>query len=75
MNELANLVFQASAAKQKILEDKLERTKKAVESDRDAVSRELSNVLRAELLTRTRKIEFRKRRIGFRASMKNGWDH
>lgn len=49
MNELANLVFQAGAAKQKILEDKLEQTKKAVEADRDAVSRELSNALRAEL--------------------------
>ena len=49
MNELANLVFQASAAKEKILDEKLDRTKKAVEKDRDAVSRELSDVLGADL--------------------------
>ena len=49
MNELANLVFQASSAKEKILEEKLDRTKKAVEKDRDAVSRELADALGAEL--------------------------
>jgi hypothetical protein len=49
MNELANLVFQASAAKEKILEEKLDRTKKAVEKDRDAVSLELADALGAEL--------------------------
>ena len=49
MNELANLVFQASAAKEKILEEKLESTKKNVEKDRDAVSRELSDALNANL--------------------------
>lgn len=49
MNELANLVFQASAAKENILEEKLERTKKSIESDRDTVSRELSDTLGSEL--------------------------
>ena len=49
MNELANLVFQANSAKDEILEDKLNRTKAAVEYDRDAVSAELSNVLNANL--------------------------
>ena len=44
-----NLVFQASSAKEKILEEKLDRTKKAVEKDRDAVSRELADALGAEL--------------------------
>ena len=45
MNELANHVFQASAAKEQILEEKLAQTKKAVEKDRDTVSRELSDAL------------------------------
>lgn len=49
MNELANLVFQASAAKEKIIEEKLDNTKKAVETDRDSVSRELSDALGTEL--------------------------
>lgn len=49
MNELANLVFQANAAKEKILDEKLDRTKKAVERDRDTVSRELSDALGADL--------------------------
>lgn len=45
MNELANLVFQANSAKEKILDAKLDNTKKTVERDRDTVSRELSDVL------------------------------
>ena len=45
MNELANLVFQANSAKEKILDAKLDQTKKTVETDRDTVSRELSDVL------------------------------
>ncbi|MBR4345194.1 MAG: BREX system P-loop protein BrxC [Lachnospiraceae bacterium] len=49
MNELANLVFQASTAKEKILEDKLAATKKLIEADRDAISRELTEVLGANL--------------------------
>lgn len=49
MNELAKLVFQANAAKEKILDEKLDRTKKAVERDRDTVSRELSDALGADL--------------------------
>ena len=49
MNELANLVFQASAAKEKILEEKLSRTKRSIENDRDTVSRELADALGAEL--------------------------
>ena len=49
MNELANLVFQANAAKEKILDEKLDRIKKAVESDRDTVSHELSDALGADL--------------------------
>ena len=49
MNELANLVFQANAAKEKILDEKLDRTKKAVERDRDTVSRELADALAADL--------------------------
>lgn len=49
MNELANLAFQASAAKEKILEEKLTATKKAVETDRDTVSRELADALGAKL--------------------------
>ncbi len=48
MNELANLVFQASVAKEKILEEKLDQTKKAVEKDRDTVSCELSDALGAD---------------------------
>ena len=49
MNELANLVFQASSAKEQILDEKLAKTKRIVEADRDAVSRELSDALAAEL--------------------------
>ena len=49
MNDLANLVFQANAAKEKILDEKLERTKRTIESDRDALSRELSDVMGSEL--------------------------
>ena len=49
MNELANLVFQANAAKEQILEEKLANTKKIVEADRDTVSRELSDALLGEL--------------------------
>lgn len=49
MNDLANLVFQANTAKEKILDEKLEKTKEAIESDRDALSKELSEALSAEL--------------------------
>lgn len=49
MNELANLVFQANAAKEKILDAKLDVTKKAVENDRDTLSRELADALGAKL--------------------------
>ena len=49
MNELANLVFQANAAKEKILDEKLAKTREAIESDRDALSKELSEALSAEL--------------------------
>ena len=49
MNELANLVFQASVTKEQILEEKLARTKKAVEKDRDTVSRELGDALGTDL--------------------------
>ena len=49
MNELANLVFQAGTAKEKILEDKLAATKKLIEADRDAVSRELTEAIDAGL--------------------------
>lgn len=49
MNELANLVFQASAAKEAILQEKLAEVKRRVESDRDTVSRELAEALKADL--------------------------
>ncbi|MCM1123842.1 MAG: BREX system P-loop protein BrxC [Eubacterium sp.] len=48
MNELANLVFQASAVKETILEEKLEETRKKIEADRDTVSRELADILNAD---------------------------
>ena len=49
MNELANLVFQASNIKDKILETKLKRTKRQLESDRDTISKELSEAVLADL--------------------------
>lgn len=49
MNELANLVFQASSIKDKILETKLKRTKRQLESDRDTISKELSEAVLADL--------------------------
>ncbi len=49
MNELADLVFRAGAAKETILEEKLEKTRKMVERDRDSVSRELAETLGAAL--------------------------
>ena len=49
MNELANLVFQASTAKEEILKEKLQRTKKKLETDRDTISKELSVALHADL--------------------------
>ena len=49
MNDLANLVFQASTVKAEIIKAKLERIKKRIETDRDTVSKELSEALKAEL--------------------------
>jgi hypothetical protein len=49
MNDLANLVFQASTVKAEIIEDKLECIKKRIEADRDIISKELSEALKAEL--------------------------
>ena len=49
MNELANLVFQASSAKDEILKNKLEATKKRIETDRDMVARELSDAMGGNL--------------------------
>jgi len=49
MNELANLVFQASSAKDEILNNKLEATKKRIETDRDMVARELSDAMGGNL--------------------------
>ena len=49
MNDLANLVFQASTVKAEIIEDKLKRIKKRIEADRDTISKELSEALKAEL--------------------------
>lgn len=49
MNDLANLVFQASTVKAEIIKAKLERIKKRIEADRDTVSKELSEALKAEL--------------------------
>ena len=49
MNELANLVFQANSAKDRILKEKLAHTKKLLENDRDTVSRELSEALNTQL--------------------------
>ena len=49
MNDLANLVFQASTVKAEIIKAKLERIKKRIEADRDTVSKELSEALKSEL--------------------------
>ena len=49
MNDLANLVFQASTVKAEIIKAKLERIKKRIETDQDTVSKELSEALKAEL--------------------------
>jgi hypothetical protein len=49
MNDLANLVFQASTVKTEIIEDKLKRIKQRIEADRDTVSKELSEALKADL--------------------------
>ncbi len=49
MNELANLVFQASTAKEAILKEKLQRTKKKLEADRDTVSKELAAALKIDI--------------------------
>lgn len=49
MNDLANLVFQASTVKAEIIKAKLERIKKRIEADRDTVSKELSDAMKAEL--------------------------
>ena len=49
MNDLASLVFQARTEKEKILEEKLVRTRNAVEKDRAGVSRELTDALSADL--------------------------
>lgn len=49
MNDLANLVFQASTVKAEIIKAKLERIRKRIEADRDTVSKELSEALKAEL--------------------------
>ncbi len=55
MNELANLVFQANAAKEAILAEKLAQTKKILENDRDTISRELSDVLGTQITDDQRK--------------------
>ena len=55
MNELANLVFQANTAKDKILEAKYEGTKKKLELDRDAIGRELSDALSFEMTEEQKK--------------------
>ena len=49
MNELANLVFQANAAKEIIVEEKLAYIKRVLETDRDAVTKELSDTLESDL--------------------------
>ena len=49
MNELADLVFKATAVKEEILQEKLDRTKKKLEEDRDTVSRELSDAQSLQL--------------------------
>ena len=49
MNDLANLVFQASTAKAEIIEDKLKKIKQRIEADRDTVSKELAEALKADL--------------------------
>ncbi len=49
MNDLANLVFQASEIKDRILDDKFKNTKKRLESDRSAISKELAEALNAKL--------------------------
>lgn len=49
MNELSNLVFQASGIKDKILEAKLNNTKKTLERDRDTISKELSEAVNVNL--------------------------
>jgi len=49
MNELASLVFRASEIKDRILEDKYNNTKTHLENDRSIVSKELTEVLDANL--------------------------
>lgn len=45
MNDLADLVMQASTIRESILEEKLSDTKRKLEADRDSVSRELAEAL------------------------------
>lgn len=49
MTELASLVFQARGIKETILKEKCEKTKKALEKDRDAINKELREALELEL--------------------------
>lgn len=49
MNQLANLVFQASEIKEAILEEKFQSVKKSLESDRDAISKETAEAIATEL--------------------------
>ena len=49
MTELANLVFKAKEIKETILAEKCKRTKKSLESDRNAVNKEMREALELEL--------------------------
>ena len=49
MNELANLVFQASEIKDKILDEKYQGVKKSLETDRDTISKETSEAMMTSL--------------------------
>lgn len=49
MNGLASLVFQANEIKDAMLEDKLQRTVKRLESDRDTISKEQAEALAKDL--------------------------
>lgn len=49
MNELSNLVFQASEIRDRILDDKFNKTKKRLESDKSTIIKELAEALNANL--------------------------